>query len=145
MTQRLKPLADHWRWMVAPSEQALEQVIHEDAIDILVELSGHTEGHQLGMLARRVAPLQVTYLGYPNTSGLAAIDYRIPDARADPPGIADSLHVEKLLRLRKAFVLRTARQRDCHWRCSLTPQRVHHVWLVQQLCQTQSHSRRVVG
>ena len=86
MTQRLKPLADHWRWMVAPSEQALEQVIREDAIDILVELSGHTEGHQLGMLARRVAPVQVTYLGYPNTTGLAAIDYRITDARADPPG-----------------------------------------------------------
>ncbi len=104
MTQRLKPLADHWRWMVAPSEQALEQVIREDAIDILVELSGHTEGHHLGMLARRVAPVQVTYLGYPNSTGLAALDYRITDARADPPGAADSLHVEKLLRLPESFL-----------------------------------------
>jgi len=104
MTRRLKALADHWRWMVAPSEQALEQVIREDGIDILVELSGHTEGHQLGVLARRVAPVQVTYLGYPNTTGLAAVDYRITDARADPPGQADSIHVEKLVRLPHTFL-----------------------------------------
>ena len=104
MTRRLKALADHWRWMVAPSEQALEQVIREDGIDILVELSGHTEGHQLGVLARRVAPLQVTYLGYPNTTGLAAVDYRITDARADPPGQADRVHVEKLVRLPQTFL-----------------------------------------
>jgi protein O-GlcNAc transferase len=106
-TRRLKALADHWRWMVAPSEQALEQVIREDGIDILVELSGHTEGQQLGMLARRVAPVQMTYLGYPNSTGLAAIDYRITDARADPPGEADSLHVEKLLRLPETFLCYT--------------------------------------
>ena len=104
MTRRLKALADHWRWMVAPSEQALEQVIREDGIDILVELSGHTEGHQLGVLARRVAPVQVTYLGYPNTTGLAAVDYRVTDARADPPGQADRVHVEKLVRLPQAFL-----------------------------------------
>ncbi len=103
-TRRLKTLADHWRWMVAPSEQALEQVIREDGIDILVELSGHTEGHQLGVLSRRVAPVQMTYLGYPNSTGLAAIDYRITDARADPPGEADSLHVEKLLRVPESFL-----------------------------------------
>ena len=104
MTRRLKALADHWRWMVAPSEQALEQVIREDRIDILVELSGHTEGHQLGVLARRVAPVQVTYLGYPNTTGLAAVDYRITDARADPAGQAERVHVEKLVRLPQTFL-----------------------------------------
>jgi predicted O-linked N-acetylglucosamine transferase (SPINDLY family) len=106
-TRRLKALADHWRWMVAPSEQALEQVIREDGIDILVELSGHTEGHQLGVLARRVAPVQMTYVGYPNSTGLPAIDYRITDARADPPGEADRLHVEKLLRLPDSFLCYT--------------------------------------
>jgi predicted O-linked N-acetylglucosamine transferase (SPINDLY family) len=103
-TRRLKTLADHWRWMVAPSGPALEQVIREDGIDILVELSGHTEGHQMGVLARRMAPIQITYLGYPSSTGLPAIDYRITDARADPPGEADSLHVEKLLRLPESFL-----------------------------------------
>ena len=54
-------------------------MLRKDGLDILVELSGHTDGHRLAVLARRVAPIQVTYLGYPNTTGLAAIDYRITD------------------------------------------------------------------
>jgi predicted O-linked N-acetylglucosamine transferase (SPINDLY family) len=107
MTQNLKTLADHWRWMVAPSEQALRQVIREDGIDILVELSGHTLGHRLNMLADRAAPIQITYLGYPNTTGLRAIDYRITDARADPPEQAESLHVEKLMHLPQSFLCYT--------------------------------------
>ena len=108
VTSRLKAHADHWRSMPTPREDALEQVIREDGIDILVELSGHSEGHQLRTLARRLAPVQVTYLGYPNTTGLPAMDYRITDGRADPPGESDSLHVEQLIRLPDTFLCYTA-------------------------------------
>ncbi|MBS4097548.1 MAG: hypothetical protein KGZ83_12020, partial [Sulfuricella sp.] len=65
---------------------------------ILVDLAGHTAGGRLGIFARRPAPLQMTWLGYLNSSGLAQMDYRISDALADPPG-AERYHTEKLLRL----------------------------------------------
>ena len=103
-TQRLKALADHWHWLAGTPDTEIEQAILTDAIDVLVDLSGHTDGHKLRMLARRVAPVQVTYLGYPNTTGVPAIDYRITDARADPPGESDALHTEKLFRLSESFL-----------------------------------------
>jgi predicted O-linked N-acetylglucosamine transferase (SPINDLY family) len=104
MTERLKALSDHWRSLAARPDEEVEQAIRTDKIDILVDLSGHTDGNRLRMLARRLAPVQVTYLGYPNTTGVPAIDYRITDASADPPGEADNLHTEKLVRLPEAFL-----------------------------------------
>jgi predicted O-linked N-acetylglucosamine transferase (SPINDLY family) len=105
VTARLKSLVGHWRRPAADvSHDALEQLIRADRLDILVELSGHTDGQRLAVLARRVAPVQVTYLGYPNTTGLPTIDYRLTDARADPPGAADALHVERLVRLLETFL-----------------------------------------
>ncbi len=64
-----------------------------------MDLSGHTGGNRLRVFARQPAPIQATYLGYANTTGMAAIDYRLTDALADPPGLADELNVEKLWRL----------------------------------------------
>jgi len=104
LTKRLKSYAEHWRRLKDVSDDDLEKELRGDQIDILVDLSGHTAGHRLPVLARRVAPVQVTYLGYPNTTGLKAIDYRITDARADPPGEADTLNVEKLVRLPETFL-----------------------------------------
>jgi len=104
VTTRLKGWVKNWRSLGDASDAELEKALREDGLDILVELSGHTDGHRLAVLARRVAPIQVTYLGYPNTTGLAAIDYRITDARADPPGESDQLHVEKLVRLPESFL-----------------------------------------
>ena len=104
VTRRLKGLVKNWRPVGSASDDELETVLRKDGLDILVELSGHTDGHRLGVLARRVAPIQISYLGYPNTTGLAAIDYRITDSIADPLGEADELHVEKLARLPKAFL-----------------------------------------
>ncbi len=107
VTTRLKAWVKNWRSVGGASDAELENVLRRDGLDILVELSGHTDGHRLGVLARRVAPIQITYLGYPNTTGLAAIDYRITDGRADPPGESDGLHVEKLVRLPKTFLCYT--------------------------------------
>ncbi len=103
-TARLKSYSEHWRRLHGVSDDDLEKTLRDDRIDVLVDLSGHTEGHRLAVLARRIAPVQVTYLGYPNTTGLRTIDYRITDARADPPGETDALHVERLVRLPETFL-----------------------------------------
>jgi predicted O-linked N-acetylglucosamine transferase (SPINDLY family) len=74
VTARMQGLADHWRRLPRASDDELDHMLRADQLDILVELSGHSEGHRLPVLARRPAPIQVTYLGYPNTTGLRAID-----------------------------------------------------------------------
>jgi protein O-GlcNAc transferase len=99
ITRRLRGLADQWRDVAFMSDDQLELQIRADRIDILIDLAGHTAGNRLPVFARKPAPVQVTLLGYPNTTGLGAVDYRITDAIADPPGFSDSIHTEKLLRL----------------------------------------------
>jgi predicted O-linked N-acetylglucosamine transferase (SPINDLY family) len=88
-----------FRDIAALSDDRLVELIRADGIDILVDLSGHTAGNRLTAFARKPAPVQVTYLGYPNTTGLAAIDYRLTDAIADPPGLTEALNSEQLVRL----------------------------------------------
>jgi predicted O-linked N-acetylglucosamine transferase (SPINDLY family) len=107
VSARLKTNAEHWRGVSKLSDDELEKTLRADELDLLVELSGYTDGHRLAVVARRVAPLQVSYLGYPNTTGLDAVDYRITDARADPPGEADTLHTETLVRLPETFLCYT--------------------------------------
>jgi len=65
---------------------------------VLIDLAGHTGLNRLPLYAKRVAPVQISYLGYPNTTGLAAMDYRLTDAFADPVGRTESLHTEQLVR-----------------------------------------------
>jgi predicted O-linked N-acetylglucosamine transferase (SPINDLY family) len=98
VTARLRGLCDRWRDIAGMTDQTLAAAIRADAIDILIDLAGHTAGSRLPMFALRPAPVQMTYLGYPGTSGLRAMDYRITDAIADPPG-AEQFHTEKLLRV----------------------------------------------
>lgn len=100
VSARIEGCCEVWRRIEDLSDERVAEVIREDGIDILVDLSGHTSGNWLLAMARKPAPVQVTYLGYPNTTGLAAIDYRLSDAAADPPGAADELNVEKLWRLK---------------------------------------------
>jgi protein O-GlcNAc transferase len=98
-TQRFKALADEWRPIFGLSDAEVVAQIEADGIDILVDLSGHTANGRITLFAKRPAPVQVTYLGYPATTGLAAIDYRLTDAQADPPGKTEAYYTEKLWRL----------------------------------------------
>jgi len=98
MTQRFRDLAAVWRDCSTKVDPVLEPVIRTDAPDIAVDLGGHTGNSRLPLFARRLAPVQVSYLGYPNTTGLAAMDYRFVDPTTDPVGEADAFHTESLVR-----------------------------------------------
>ncbi|MBS0197030.1 MAG: hypothetical protein JSR77_09745 [Planctomycetes bacterium] len=104
VTKRLSTYAAQWRVMDTATDEQLAQAMRADRIDIAIELSGHTQGHSLGALQSGVAPVQMTYLGYPNTTGVPGIDYRIVDSVTDPPGEADACASEKLLRLDPCFI-----------------------------------------
>lgn len=104
VTERIKGLVEHWRDIAfIPDAAACEQIVG-DGIDILVDLSGHTAGNRLKLMASKPAPLQANYLGYPATTAMPAIDYRFVDAITDPPGEADRMHTEKLVRLPGCFL-----------------------------------------
>lgn len=99
VTARFQQYADHWHSTIGMSDEAAAQLIRSHRIDILVDLAGHTRNNRLLVFAFKPAPVQMTYLGYPNTSGLATMDYRITDRHADPEGVADTYYCERLLRL----------------------------------------------
>ena len=98
-SERLRQLAGNWRNVTALSDEEFARQVGEDRIDLLVDLSGHTNGNRLSAFARKPAPLQFTYLGFPGSTGIRAIDYRITDAVFDPPDGDAGVYVEELLRL----------------------------------------------
>jgi len=104
VTERLRASADGWRNVSGESDRALAALVRRDRIDVLVDLAGHTAGNRLPVFARKPAPVQVSYLGYPNTTGLESIDYRLTDAVADPPGASDRFYSESLVRLPRGFL-----------------------------------------
>lgn len=106
VTERFRKLIVPERWCdgVRMSDDVLAQRIAFDRIDILIDLTGLTGGARPGVLARKPAPIQVNYLGYPNTIGMTAVDCRFIDSITDPPGPADSLAVERLVRLDPCFL-----------------------------------------
>ncbi len=95
--------AARWHRIDALSDEEAAQLVEAEGIDILVDLSGHTRRNRLLVFARKPAPVQMTLLGYPNTTGLGAMDYRISDIHADPPGRTEHLHRERLLRLPRSL------------------------------------------
>jgi len=103
VTEHLKHFANHWRNTVAKTDRGLAEIVRDDKIDILVDLAGHTSKSRLRAFAYRPAPIMLNYLGYPDTTGLPAIDYRLTDVLADPRG-SDDLATEALIRLPDAFL-----------------------------------------
>ncbi len=99
VTAQVRDVAGAWRECRALDDAALADAIRHDAIDILVDLTGHAGALRLGVFALQPAPVQLSWLGYLHSTGLTRIGYRLTDARADPPGTSDRLHTEKLVRL----------------------------------------------
>ena len=104
MSERLYTMTDIWRRIFGMSDEKVAKLIQDDRIDILVDLVGHTARNRMPVFAMKPAPVQVTYLGYPNTSGLATMDYRLTDKWADPPGQTEEFYTEELLRLPNGFL-----------------------------------------
>lgn len=105
VTAEIRELADHWRDIHHLGDDATADLIQGDAIDVLVDLSGHMAGNRLAVFARRPCATQITFLGYPNTTGVPALDYRLTDAIADPDDReASQLCSERLVRLPHCFL-----------------------------------------
>jgi predicted O-linked N-acetylglucosamine transferase (SPINDLY family) len=98
MTERLRDRCDHWRSIAGMADEAATDLIVSDGIDILVDLAGHTALNRLPLFARKPAPLQVTWLGYWGTTGLAAMDYLLSDA-VTLPSSEERFYSERILRL----------------------------------------------
>ncbi|HHH42507.1 MAG TPA: tetratricopeptide repeat protein [Gammaproteobacteria bacterium] len=103
ITKRFEALADQWRDVYSMSDARLAQTIYDDNIDILIDLSGHTGGNRLPVLAMKPAPVQVEYEAYPNTTGLGAIDYKLTDDLLDMES-DQQWHTEKLRSLGECFI-----------------------------------------
>lgn len=99
VTRRLAQYADHWHEIRDLDDEHAAGLIRSHGVDILVDLSGHLRDNRLLVFARKPAPIQVTYLAYPNTTGMSAMDYRITDAVCDPPGATERFYRETLIRL----------------------------------------------
>jgi predicted O-linked N-acetylglucosamine transferase (SPINDLY family) len=99
VTRRLRGHFDHWRPVLTLSNEQLADQIKDDGIDVLFDLSGHTFRNRLAAFALKPAPIQVSWLGYPGTSGLSAMDYYLADRHWLPPGEFDGQFTEKLVYL----------------------------------------------
>ena len=111
-TQRMQSHADLWRDTAGLSDEQLAQQVRQDRIDILVDLNLHMAGSRLLAFARKPAPVQVSYLAYPATSGLGTMDYLITDRYLDPPDQDSPCHTEELIRLDGSYWCLPAGEND---------------------------------
>ncbi len=102
-TERFRTLAQQWRTVAHLTDGQLADLIQEDRIDILIEMAGHASGHRLPVVARRVAPLQIKWIGGQyNTLGIPAIDYFLSDP-IESPHDHDPLYIERIHRLSEVY------------------------------------------
>jgi protein O-GlcNAc transferase len=103
ITEQFRVFADEWRYIARLSDSQTVDLIRKDRIDILVDLSLHTRRNALAVFACKPAPVQATFAGYPGSTGLDTIDYRLTDPYLDPPGLSDKFYSERSLRLPDSF------------------------------------------
>jgi predicted O-linked N-acetylglucosamine transferase (SPINDLY family) len=96
---RMRAHASHWSEVAKLTDHALAELIRTDGIDVLIDLSGHTPGHRLLSFVEKPAPVQLSWMGYPGTTGLRSMDYYVADPHFLPPGEFDGLFSEKIIRL----------------------------------------------
>jgi protein O-GlcNAc transferase len=106
LTQRLMRAAGAWRDVRGVAHAAFAQRVRADAVDVLIDLAGHTKGNRLPAFALRAAPVQASWAGYAGTTGLARMDYLVAD-RFEVPDGAQSLYCERVLRLPDGYVCYT--------------------------------------
>jgi protein O-GlcNAc transferase len=99
MTRDLRSRVENWRNIAGQDDAAAAQLIRADDLDILIDLSGHSPRSRILLFNQRCAPVQATWLGYLNTTGLRSADFRLCDRYTDPVGVAEALHTEALVRL----------------------------------------------
>ena len=104
ITSKIKSYTKKWVDIFDKSDQEVFEIIKRDKIDILIDLSGHTQGNRLIVFAKKPAPIQISWLGYPNTTGLSSIDYRFTDKLTDPIEKTEKFYTEKLYRLPNSFL-----------------------------------------
>jgi protein O-GlcNAc transferase len=104
VAERLRRHAFQWQNITGMPDQQVADLIRRDGIDILVDLAGHTAHNRLLVFARKPAPVQVTWIGYPATTGLSTVDYKIVDNYTDPPGMTEQFYTEKLIRMPESFL-----------------------------------------
>jgi predicted O-linked N-acetylglucosamine transferase (SPINDLY family) len=103
ITERLRGAVEHWRSVGGKSDEELAKIIHEDEIDVLVDLSGHTAGNRLKAFTYRPALVQATYLGFFAATGLESMDYWITDEVLHPQDTPEKT-VERIYRLHRCWV-----------------------------------------
>jgi protein O-GlcNAc transferase len=113
ITLQFRELADEWRDIQVLDDESAAELVRRDGIDVLVDLSLHTPGSQLRMMAHKPAPLQVTFAAYPGGTGLDTIDWRLTDPYLDPPGETDADYVEKSFRLPDSFWCYDTQAMEC--------------------------------
>jgi predicted O-linked N-acetylglucosamine transferase (SPINDLY family) len=114
MTRRIQQSVESFAAVALEDDFSLAEHIVRDGIDILIDLAGHTGYNRLSMMGLRPAPVQATFLGFPATTGVPTIDYRITDLHSDPPGMTEHLYTEKLIRVPHTIW--------CYWPMSHAPE-----------------------
>jgi protein O-GlcNAc transferase len=104
VTKRIQEYSSQWRNIVGMSDEKAIELIRNDGIDILIDLAGHTAKNRMLLFARKPAPVQVSWIGYPSTTGFSTMDYKIVDSCTDPPGMTEQFYTEKLIRMPKSFL-----------------------------------------
>ncbi len=104
ITATIKSHCECWHPVHDLDNEALTKKILNDKIDVLVDLVGYAGHSRMDVFSRRAAPVQISYLGYANTTGLSQMDFRFTDEYSDPPNTTESLHTENLIRIKDGFL-----------------------------------------